>query len=109
MAVKTYPGLKMFIHEGYSRHLQSPVLSTMTGQQGYAQGSNNMFNMLAEKEDGEDTNTANDATTVTQTAAFTTGSTLGNTYGGATTDPLEITTAINQLAANQVAIQQLLI
>jgi hypothetical protein len=77
-----------------------------TGQQGYAQGGNNMFNMLAEQEDGEDTNTADDATTVMQTAAFTTGSTLGNTYGGATTVPLEITMAINQLAANQVAIQQ---
>jgi hypothetical protein len=65
-----------------------------------------MFNMLAEKEDGEDTDTADDATTVMQTAAFMTESTLSNTYGGATAVPLETTTAINQLAANQVAIQQ---
>jgi hypothetical protein len=105
-AVKTYPGLKMFIHEAYTRCLQFLALRTMTGQQGYAQGSNNMFNMLAEKEDSEDTNAADDATTVMQTAAFMTESTLGNTYSGATAVPLEITTAINQLAANQVAIQQ---
>jgi hypothetical protein len=38
--------------------------------------------------------------------AFTTASTLGTTYGGATTIPSEISTAINQLAANQLAIQQ---
>jgi hypothetical protein len=105
-AVKTYPDLKTFIHEAYTRHLQSLAIRTMTGQLGYAQGGNNMFNMLAEQEDGEDTNTANNVTTVMQTAAFTTGSTLGNTYSGATTVPSEITTAINQLAANQVAIQQ---
>ncbi len=55
---------------------------------------------------GQDTDTTNNATTVTQTAAYTMGSTLGNTYGGATPIPLEISTAINQLAANQVAIQQ---
>jgi hypothetical protein len=105
-AVKTYPGLKTLIHEAYTRCLQSLALRMTTGQQEYAQGGNNMFNMLAEQEDGEDTDMANNATTVTQTAAFTTGSTLGNTYGGATTVPSEITTAINQLAANQVAIQQ---
>ncbi len=33
-------------------------------------------------------------------------STIGTTYGGATTIPSEISTAINQLAANQLAIQQ---
>ncbi len=65
-----------------------------------------MFNKLGSKD--EDTDTANDATatTATQTAAFTTVSTLGTTYGGATTIPSEISTAINQLAANQLAIQQ---
>jgi hypothetical protein len=65
-----------------------------------------MFNVLAEQKDKEGTNTANNATTVTQNAAFTTGSNLGNTYSGSVTIPLEITTAINQLAANQVTIQQ---
>ncbi len=78
-----------------------------TGQQGYAPGwDTNMFNVLGSKD--EDTDTANDetATTATQTAAFTMVSTLGTTYGGATTIPLEISMAINQLAANQLAIQQ---
>jgi hypothetical protein len=76
------------------------------GQQGYTQGSNNMFNMLVDKDKGDDMDMANNATTVTQTAAYTMESTLGNTYGGATTIPSEISTAINQLAENQVAIQQ---
>jgi hypothetical protein len=106
MAVKTYPSLKTFVHEVYTRCLQSLALHTTTGQQGYVPGRNNMFNLLREQEDKEDVNTVNDATTVTQTAAVTTGSTLGNTYGGAATISSEITTAINQLAANQVAIQQ---
>ncbi len=103
---KTYPGLKTFIHEAYTRRLQSLALRKMTGQQGYAPGGgNNMFNVLGSKD--EDTDTANnDATTATQTAAFMMVSTLGTTYGGATNMPAEISTAINQLAANQLAIQQ---
>jgi hypothetical protein len=104
---KTYPGLKTFIHEAYTRRLQSLALHTTTGQQGYAPGGGtNMFNVLEIKD--ENTDTANDATatTATQTAAFTMASTLGTTYGGATTIPLEISMAINQLAANQLAIQQ---
>jgi hypothetical protein len=82
--VKTYPGLNTFIHEAYTRRLQSLALRTMTGQQGYSPGgSTNMFNVLESK--NEDTDTADDATTVTQTAVFTTTSTLRTTYGGATT------------------------
>ncbi len=68
-------------------------------------GGNNMFNVLGSED--EDTDTADDdATTATQTAAFTTVITLGTTYGGATNIRVEISTAINQLAANQLAIQQ---
>jgi hypothetical protein len=103
---KMYPGLKTFIHEAYTMRLQSLALCTTTGQQGHSQGGTNMFNVLAEKDEDEDTDMANNATTVTQTATYTTGSTIKNTYGGATPIPLEISTAINQLAANQVAIQQ---
>ncbi len=106
---KMYPGLKTFIHQAYTRRLQfqSLALRTTTGRQGYAPGGGtNMFNVLESKV--EDTDTANDATatTATQTAAFTTASTLGTTNGRATTIPSEISTAINQLAANQLAIQQ---
>ncbi len=105
-AVKTYPGLKTFVHEAYTRRLQSLALRTTTGQQGYVPHGNNMFNVLAEQKDKEVIDTVNNATMVMQTAALTTGSTLRNTYGGTATIPLEITTAINQLAANQVAIQE---
>jgi hypothetical protein len=101
-----YLGLKTFIHEAYTRRLQSLALRTTTGQQGYAPGGvNNMFNVLGSED--EDTDTADDdATTATQTAAFTTASTLGTAYGGAKTIPSKISLAINQLAANQLAIQQ---
>ncbi len=54
-----------------------------------------MFNVLADKDEDKDTDTADNATTVTQTAAYMTGSTIGNMYGGATPIPLEISTAIN--------------
>jgi hypothetical protein len=36
--VETYTGLKTFIHEAYTRRLQSLALRTTTGQQGYAPG-----------------------------------------------------------------------
>jgi hypothetical protein len=94
-AVKTYPGLKTFVHEAYTRRLQSLALRTTTEQQGYVPRRNNMFNVLAEQKDKEDINMVDDATTVTQTAALTTGSTLGNTYGGTAAIPSKITTAIN--------------
>jgi hypothetical protein len=56
----------------------------------------NMYHVLDE---GEDTSNAN--TTVMQTAAaVTTGSTLGNTYQ-ASVVPLELTAAINTIAAKQ--------
>ncbi len=102
---KTYPGLKTFIHEVYTRCLQSLALHTTTGQLGYAPGGGtNMFNILGSKD--KDTGTADDATTTTamQTAAFMMASTLGTTYGGATTIPSKISLAITQLAANQLAI-----
>ncbi len=104
---ETYPRLKTFIHEAYTRCLQSLALRTTTGQQGYALGGGtNMFNILGRKD--KDTDTADNATTTTatQTAAFTMASTLGTTYGGATAIPSKISLAINQLAVNQLAIQQ---
>jgi hypothetical protein len=54
-----------------------------------------MFNVLAEQNDEEDADTADNAPTTMQNAAFTTGSTHGNTCSGSATIPLEITTAIN--------------
>jgi hypothetical protein len=105
--LKSYPALKTFIHAAYTRRLQSLALRTTTGQHGYAPGGNtNMFHALGDPSEGDDTDTADDTTTTTQIAAVTTGSTIGNTYGGNNTIPSEITTAINQLAANQIAIQQ---
>jgi hypothetical protein len=96
---KTYPGLKSFIHEAYTRRLQSLALCMTTGQQGYSQGGTNMFNVLVDKDKDEDTDMPDNATMVTQTTAYTTGSTIGNTYGGATPIPSEI-------HSNQPAVRQ---
>ena len=104
---KTYPALKTFIHEAYTRRLTALQLRNTTGQQGYVPNINqNMYNAL---DDGYDTDSGTEGTVatqtvppITQTAAMTTGSTLGNTY--AATIPSEISNAINQLAANQTAI-----
>jgi hypothetical protein len=104
---KTYPALKTFIHEAYTRHLVALQLRNTTGTQGYAPNNNqNMYNVL---DQGFDTDSGTKGTVamqtapITQTAAMTTGSTLGSTYGGGTI-PSEISNAINQLAANQQSI-----
>ena len=106
MAIKTYPALKTFIHEAYTRRLTALQLRNTTGTQGYVPNkAHNMYNVL---DDGYDSDSGTDGTVatqvapVTQTAAMTTGSTLGNTYGGGTI-PAEVSNAINQLAANQQA------
>jgi hypothetical protein len=103
---KTYPAFKMFIHEVYTRCLMVLQLCNTMGQQGYVPNNNpNMYNVLNE---GYDTNSSTEGTgatqtaPITQTAAMTTGSTLGNTY--VATILSEISKAINQLAANQTAI-----
>jgi hypothetical protein len=106
ITTKTYPALKTFIHEAYTRRLTALQLQNMTGTQGYAPHNNqNMYNILDEEGFESDSNTEGTVMTktappITQTAAMTTGSTLTTTYGGGTI-PSEITNAINQLSANQ--------
>jgi hypothetical protein len=104
LPIKTYPILKTFVHEAYTRRLTSIQLRNTAGQQGYVQNPNNiMYNVFGE---GDDKVTDND-TTITQTAmAATMGSTLGGAMNTATskaTIPSEVSAAINQLAANQTA------
>jgi hypothetical protein len=103
---KTFPALKTFIREAYTRRLMALQLRNTTGQQGYVPNNNqNMYNVLNE---GYDTNSGTEGTVatqtapITQTAAMTTGSALGNTYRA--TIPSETSNVINQLAANQTAI-----
>ncbi len=104
---KSYPALKMFIHEAYTRCLTVLQLRNTTGTQGYAPNIyQNMYNVL---DGGNDTNSRTEGTVatqtapITQTAAMTTGSTLKNTYRGGTI-PAEISNEITQLAANQQSI-----
>jgi hypothetical protein len=108
MPNKTYPGLKTFIHEAYTRRLTAISLRNTAGSLGYVGNNTNAFAGI-NSTTGEDTNDE-DATTVTQAAAAaTTGSTLGNTYaatGTSATFPAEVTAAIQQLTANQTSIMQ---
>jgi hypothetical protein len=101
---KTYPILKTFVHEAYTRRLTSIQLRNMAGQQGYVQNpNNNMYNMFGE---GEDKVTDDDTTITQAAAAATTGSTSGGATNAATSNatiPSEVSAAINQLLANQTA------
>jgi hypothetical protein len=104
LPIKTYPILKTFVHEVYTRRLTSIQLCNTAGQQEYVQNpNNNMYNVF---EEGDDKVMDND-TTITQTAmAATTGSTLGGATNAGTskaTIPSEVSASINQLAANQTA------
>jgi hypothetical protein len=103
---KKYPDLKTFIHKAYTHRLTVMQLRNTAGLQGYSPNNNqNMCNVLG---DGYNTDSGTKGTVatptapITQTAAMTIGSMLGNTYGA--TIPSEISNVINQLAANQTAI-----
>ncbi len=81
MPTTSYPILKTFIHEAYSRRLTGIQLRNTAGQQGYVQ--QNMYTILNKDKDD---NTNNNATVITQTsAAATTESTIGTTYAATTT------------------------
>jgi hypothetical protein len=103
---KTYPSLKTFIHEAYTRCLTALQLRNTMGQQGYVPNNNqNMYNFLNEGYDTNSSTTGTGATQtmpITQTLAMTMGSTPRNTYGA--TIPSEISNVINQLAANHTVI-----
>ena len=105
---KTYPLLKTFIHEAYTRRLMAITLRNTAGQLGYV-ANQNMFNMLSH-DNPEDGSTEDDATTITHTAAVAHAgvSTLGQTYAptASASVPSEIASAIQQLSANQTAIMQ---
>ena len=104
---KTYPLLKTFIHEAYTRRLTAITLRNTAGQLGYV-ANQNMFNVLAD-DNPDDGSTDDTATTITHTAAAaTTGvSSIGQTYAPTTaTVPSAVATAIQQLAANQTVIMQ---
>jgi hypothetical protein len=106
---KTYPGLKTFIHDAYTRRLTAISLRNTMVSLGYVGNNQNVFNIinpLAMVDNTDD----NDATTITQTAAVaTTGRTLGNTYAASAasmTFPAEVAATIQQLAVNQTSIMQ---
>jgi hypothetical protein len=106
---KTYPGLKTFIHNAYTRRLMAISLRNNVGSLGYMGNNQNVFNIIIPLVTVDNTDD-NNATTVMQTAAAaTTGSTLGNTYAASaafTTFPADPMAAIQQLTANQTSIMQ---
>jgi hypothetical protein len=107
MPVKSYPILKTFIHEAYSRRLTTMQLRNTVGQQGYVQ--QNMYNIL-DVNGGEDTD--DDMVVMVQMVAAATatagGSMIGSNYAAmnAATITAEVTATINQLLANQQQIIQ---
>ncbi len=107
MPIKSYPILKMFIHEAYSRRLTAMQLRNMAGQQGYVQ--QNMYNIL-DVDGGEETNDKTTVTlpTVAATMATAGGIMMGSTYAAtnAVAITAEVMAAINQLSENQMHILQ---
>jgi hypothetical protein len=102
-----WPTLKMFVHGMYGQRLVTVQLRDTSGQWGHVP-THHMYNVLGKREGNTNTNNNATATTITQTAAVaTTGSTLGNTYAG-THVPIhsKVSSAINQLLANQAALFQ---
>ena len=95
-ADKIWTNLKMFIQEAYTRRLNATSITT--GAQGYVQ---NAYAALAEESEEEDDDVH---TVITQMAALTTQSQL--TASTAAETNASVTAAINQLAANQQAMQQ---
>jgi hypothetical protein len=63
MPNKTYPGLKTFIHEAYTRWLTTISLGNTAGSLGYIGNNANAFSII-NSVTGEETNDV-DATTVT--------------------------------------------
>jgi hypothetical protein len=89
--------LKTFIQEAYTRRLNGTNITA--GQQGYVQ---NTYTVLAEESTNDEYN--NIQTVITQMVALTTQSKMTRASTAATT--LVVTSAINQLAANQQAMSQ---
>ena len=96
-ADKIWTELKTFIQEAYQRRLNATNITS--GQQGYVQ---NAFAVLADESTDDDDDDVQ--TVITQMAALTTQSQLTAASQAATTT--SVTTALNQLVANQQAISQ---
>ncbi len=96
---QTHPALKTFIHKAYGHRLMAMALHSTSGQNRYT--NQTIYNVM---EAGLDNDTdGNTVTTITQAAALTT--TAGDaTPSGITAISNEVAAAINQLAANQLAI-----
>jgi len=95
-ADKICTNLKTFIQEAYTRRLNATSITA--GAQGYVQ---NAYAALAEESEDDDDDVH---TVITQMAALTTQSQL--TASTVAETNASVTTAINQLAANQQAMQQ---
>jgi hypothetical protein len=72
--VKTYPALKTFINKAYLRHLNSMELQNTSSTLGYTAPTHNMYNMLRNGDNDDDSVT--DITVATIAGAATTGSTM---------------------------------
>ncbi len=104
--VKTYPILKMFIHEAYSRRLMTMQLRNTAGQQGYI--NQNIYNILDinSKEDTDNNTTV--MVPAVAAAMASVGVPGGSTVAATTASTIaaDMTAAINQLLVNQMAIMQ---
>jgi hypothetical protein len=91
--VKTYPALKMLIHEVYTRCLNSMELRNTAAGLGYTVPTNNMYHVF--EGDINDNGSATDNTVATIVATATTDSTLGTGTAASNIHP-GLIEAVNQ-------------
>jgi hypothetical protein len=110
MTVKTYPALKTFIHKVYSHHLNSMELQNTSSSLGYTAPTHNMYNVLGNGDDNNDS--ATDITVATIAGAAMIQSTIGQgTAAGSIHSDLlaainqSIAPAFNQVIQNQTVPQ----
>ena len=102
---KTYPALKTFVGGAFLRPILAQQLRNMAGQMGYTTQNNNMYTILANNEDDDET-LATD-TTLMNVATMKAATLLAGNAMAATNSVHEsVINAINQLSANQAALVQ---
>ncbi len=113
MAVKVYPALKTFVHEGYSRWLNAIELQNTTSTLGYAPPAQNMYHVL---DMGDDNDSATDIMVTTQVAVAAMGTMAASSLGQGTAAGSvypgllaainqSIAPAFNQVMQNQSVLQ----
>ena len=102
---KTYPALKTFVGGAFTRRILAQQLRNTVGQIGYTTQNNNMYTILADDEDDDET-AVTDTTLMNVTTMNAATLSTGNAIAAANSVHESVINAINQLNANQASMVQ---